>query len=293
MKRFIAFILLISLLTLSSCTSNATTCDIVTTTLPVYDFTSRLCESTPLNVSRLITENVSCLHDYSLQVSQMRLIEQADMLVISGAGLEDFLEDALNGTDLIVDASANVHLHAGSHDHESDEHNHKHNHEYDPHIWLSVENAIIMATTIHAALAENYPQYSELFRTNLGNLQTELEQLQDYGQRQLSDLSCRKLITFHDGFSYLAESFDLTILKAIEEESGSEASAKEIIELVQLTDYHHLTALFTEKNGSTACAEIVSNETSLPIYTLDMAMSGDSYFDAMYHNIDTIKETLK
>lgn len=41
----------------------------------------------------------------------------------------------------------------------------------------------------------------------------------------LESLSCRELITFHDGFSYFADAFDLTILRAMEEEAGSEASA--------------------------------------------------------------------
>ena len=33
-------------------------------------------------------------------------------------------------------------------------------------------------------------------------------------------------------------------------------------------------------------------ETGCGVFSLDMAMAGDSYFDAMYHNIDTIKEAL-
>ena len=70
--------------------------NIVATTLPVYTFTQRLCEGTDLQVGRLITENVSCLHDYTLKVNQMQMLEHADAVVKNGAGLEDFLEDALH-----------------------------------------------------------------------------------------------------------------------------------------------------------------------------------------------------
>ena len=65
--------------------------DIAATTLPVYELTSLLCDGTGLNVDRIINDDVSCLHNYTLQVSQMRMLEQADAVVISGAGLEDFL----------------------------------------------------------------------------------------------------------------------------------------------------------------------------------------------------------
>ena len=59
-----------------------------------------------------------------------------------------------------------------------------------------------------------------------------------------------------------------------------------------MVETHSLPAIFIETNGSDACAGIIHNETGADIYALDMAMSGTSYFDAMYHNIDTIKEAL-
>ena len=119
-----------------------------------------------------------------------------------------------------------------------------------------------------------------------------LSALQIYGENKLKDLSCRDLITFHDGFGYFAESFHLNILTAVEEESGSEASAKMLVSLIGQVETNDLPAIFTEINGSTAAAEIIAAETGAKIYSLDMAISGDDYFAAMYHNIDTIKEAL-
>ena len=82
------------------------------------------------------------------------------------------------------------------------------------------------------------------------------------------------------------------MLAAVEEESGSEASAKELIALIQLVRAHQLPAVFTEINGSPSAASVISSETGAKIYSLDMAMASDSYFTAMYHNIDTIQEAL-
>jgi len=149
-----------------------------------------------------------------------------------------------------------------------------------------------MAENICRGLAEHYPQYRAVLESNLQELLLELEALNLYGQQQLKDLTCRDLITFHDGFSYLAEAFDLHILQAVEEESGSEASARELIGLIREVEYHDLPAIFTEKSGSVSAAGIIARETGCESYSLDMAMAGESYFDAMYHNIDTIKEAL-
>ena len=264
--------------------------DIAASTLPVYTFTQMLCEGTPLTVTRLVTESISCLHDYTLQVGQMRAIQGAKAIVLSGAGLEEFLDDALHDASRIIDASLSLSLLGGTH-HDHDHHGHIH--EEDPHIWLSPENAKVMAHNICHGLTEAFPQYSSVFQTNLAALEAELDALQAYGEESLSDLSCRELVTFHDGFSYLAESFGLTILKAVEEESGSEASASQLTGLCRLVTEHKLPAIFVETNGSVSAAQIIAAETGVTIYTLDMAMSGESYFDAMYGNINILKEALQ
>lgn len=291
--KIITFLLALCLLLgcLSGC-SNFESAAIVATTLPVYEFTSRICQGTDITVARLITENVSCLHDYTLQVQQMQAFEAARAVIISGAGLEDSMGDILHDADYVIDASVDVNLICNSHDHLHGGNHHSHHHAEDPHIWLSPEAAMQMSRNICTQLTALYPQHEHLLFQNLQALLSDLESLLLYGQEQLTGLSCRDLITFHDGFSYFAEAFDLHILESVEEESGSEASAQELIELIDIVQTHQLPAVFTEANGSTAAAQIIANETGACIYALDMAMSGNSYFGAMYHNINTIKEAL-
>lgn len=274
---------------LCGCAGSAGNARIAATTLPVWEFSTRLCAGTPITVTRLVTEQVSCLHDYSLNVRQVKAAESAETIVISGAGLEDFLEDLLVNAS-VIDASEGIDLLCGE-EHEED-HEEGHHHEEDPHIWLSPVNAQVMVRNICSGLSARYPEYKMTFESNLNGLLRDLDVLQQYGEDTLSTLKCRNLITFHDGFSYFADVFDLTILKAVEEESGSEASARELIELITLVEEQSLPAIFTEASGSTSAAGIIARETGCGIFTLDMAMAGDSYFDAMYHNIDTIKEAL-
>ena len=300
MKRYIVPILA-ALLLLSGCAAAEAPAQVVATTLPVYDFASQICQGTPITVTRLITEEVSCLHDYSLNVRQVKATEAAELIIMSGAGLEDFLEDILNNKD-VIDASHHITLlcpdeekeHGHDHGDDHEGHDHEgHNHDQDPHIWLSPANAMVMAANICDGLSLQYPEHADTFTANLKVLISKLEDIQAYGDTVLSDLSCREIITFHDGFAYFADSFGLTILQAVEEESGSEASARELIHLIEEVEHHSLPAIFTETNGSVSAADIISRETGAGCYALDMAMSGNSYFEAMYRNIDTVKEALE
>ena len=292
MKRLMILIIII-LCMLTGCAPQETA-QVAATTLPVYEFTCRIVDGTGITVSRLVTESVSCLHDYALNVNQVKTAEAAELIVISGAGLEEFMEDILldkpsidasQGVELICPEEEAEHDHA--HDHEG------HHHENDPHIWLSPVNAVRMAENICMGLIAQYPDHAETFAANLLTLTAELNALHAYGAEQLSQLACRDLVTFHDGFGYLAEAFDLHILEAVEEESGSEASAQELIHLIGIVEEHSLPAIFTEVNGSVSAADVIARETGANTFTLDMAMGGDSYFDAMYHNITILKEALE
>ena len=286
LRKIIAIAALCLLLT--GCSNGETPAQIAATTLPVYEFTVRLCAGTDLTVSRLVTESVSCLHDYTLNVGQVRAARGAEVVVLSGGGLEDFMSDILQDKP-VIDSSVGISLLKCTEEHDHDHHHH----ETDNHFWLSPENAGMMARNICEGLARQYPMYSAVFAENLKTLTADILAVQTYANTQLGQLSCRELITFHDGFSYLADAFGLTVLKSMEEEAGSEASASELKELITLVRTHRLSAVFTETNGSTAAAGVIAAETGTAVFALDMAMSGDSWFSAMYHNIDTLKEALE
>ena len=267
---------------------------IAATTAPVAQFARAITEGTGLTVSQVINDSVSCLHDYSLSVRQMELVEKSRVVLISGAGLEETLEDALVSAEMILDCSEGIVLKdMEGHDHDHGHEEHEHHHEDDPHIWLDPLRAVQMAENICAGLMELYPEHEALFRANAEKLVLRLRELDAYGKATLSDLSCREIITFHDGFGYLADAYGLEIAAAIEEESGSEASAKTLTELVHVVEHHGLTAVFTEVNGSPSAASVISAETGVPSCALDMAMGGSDYFEAMKHNFDTLKEALQ
>ena len=108
MKRILIILILLCLL-MSGCGKTADYAQVAATTLPIFEFTSRLCKGTPVTVSRLVTEQVSCLHDYSLNVQQVKAVESAELIVISGAGLEEFLDDLLQNAK-VIDSSQGIEL---------------------------------------------------------------------------------------------------------------------------------------------------------------------------------------
>ena len=279
-QRFFSILLALALL-LSGCAAqtDAPSADILATTAPMAQIVGAVTAGSGLTVATLISEPVSCVHDYALSVDQMRAVEQAKHIVISGAGLEEFMADVLTSR-AVIDASEGLALLPGEEGGS------------DPHTWLAPENMIAMTRTVEAALAAEYPQHAALFAENADIWCGKLDELQSYGEQHLADLSCRRLVTFHDGFAYFAQAFGLEIAASMEIEAGSEPSARELEDIVRLLREQEIPAVFTEINGTADAAELVARETGCAVFSLDTAISAADYFAAMRQNIDTIKEAL-
>ena len=151
-----------------------------------------------------------------------------------------------------------------------------------------------MCRNIAAGLAEFYPDKQPLIQQNLFAVTAEYEAAQTYGEETLKALSCRELVTFHDGFSYFARAFGLEVAAAMEIEEGSEPSAKEIESVIRLVETEAIPAVFCEENGERQTAETVARQTGAGLYALTMGMDGGEAgcTDAICHNIDTIREAL-
>ena len=302
-KTPILLCILVLLLSLPSCAParEEARLTVVCTTYPIYLFASAIAQGAEgVAVERLDTGSASCLHDYALTMEDMKKLDQADVIAINGAGLEEFLEDALKtSTAQVIDCSEGVELlESLSHHHEDGEEDHVgHDHgHWDPHYWMDPENARIMAANLGTGLEHIDPNNGEQYQANTSGLDWELHCCGEDAKAELEGYSYLldpNLITFHDGFQYFAKAFGLNLLASIEEEAGSEASAHEIVEITELVREYNIPVIFTEVNGSDATAKAVARETGCQVFTLTMIMGdgpdepGD-YLDGIAFNVRVI-----
>ena len=267
---------------------------VLATTYPVYLFTTAVAEGAEgVEVELLVNQPTSCLHDYTLTVADMKAVQRADAIVMNGAGLEDFLADALEGAEAaVIDCSAGLEL-LPAQGHEG----HHHETEYDPHFWMDPNYAARMVEAIVQGLSALDGGGADLFRLNGDLAQQTLAGATADWAGALEPWQGRSIITFHDGFQDFARFLGLDISKAIEEEEGATVSARELKEIVGLLRQEGPGSIpiFTEVNGSTASAETIARETGCQVYELSMLMSGEGtgiqpYLDAMERNIQAITE---
>ncbi|ATW27652.1 metal ABC transporter substrate-binding protein [Candidatus Formimonas warabiya] len=262
---------------------------IVTSFYPIYIMTLNITQGIPgvevVNMTQSIT---GCLHDYQLAPSDMKKLQDAQIMVVNGAGMESFLDEVISQEqDLkIVDASKGIELLKNESDGEAN-----------PHLWVSVSGAAAQVKNIGAQLAAFDPDHAAGYQANTAAYLEKLENLGKEMHTALDPVKNRNIVTFHEAFPYFAKEFNLDIVAIIEREPGSEPSAGELSETIDTVKKAGVAALFAEPQYPAAAADTIARETGARVFTLDPCVTGpleaDSYLKTMEENLAVLQEALK
>jgi len=247
-------------------------------------------------------------HDFELTPEDGAALEAADLILISGAGLEEWLAGALatiGGTDKVRDLGEGVDLRMPTDaDPSQDEEEGEHGDEADPHYWLSAPGARLMVTNARDALIEAAPDAGAAISDRADDLLARL----DAADSEIRDMigaipeEQRKIVTDHDALGYFIEEYGLEFIGSVFPtlDVASEPSARDIEELVAEIRANGVTAIFTESAVNPRLAQAVAGETEArivdePLYTdsLGPAGSGAATLDGMLlHNARVIRDGL-
>ncbi|HIU64511.1 MAG TPA: zinc ABC transporter substrate-binding protein [Candidatus Avacidaminococcus intestinavium] len=276
---------------------------IVTSFYPMYIETINITRGVPgVEVLNMTKPQTGCLHDYQLVPEDLKTLETADVFVINGAGMENFLDKVIkqNAQLKVIEASKDISLlMEGAHEHNS-EHKHTHEEVANPHVWVSVSNAILQVQNIGAQMAVLDPEYAEQYQKNTAAYVQKLVALKTEMHEELANITAKDIITFHEAFPYFAREFDLNLVAVIEREPGSEPTPQELKATIEKVKALKVKALFTEPQYSAKSAQALSEATGAKVYVLDPAVTGDAtkdsyddYLVIMKKNAKTLKEALQ
>lgn len=276
---------------------------VVTSFFPVYVATANVVEGVDgVELVNLTQNQGGCLHDYQLTTEDMKELENADVFIINGAGMEMFLDDIKKAYPklMIIDSSQGINLLKGQEDHhhgedegEGEEHDHG---EWNGHYWLSTKRYMQQIDNIGAGLMKKESAYKKDIEGNVSNYKKKILQLQEESKEQLANMDQLHVIIFHDAFAYLAEEVGVEVVHAVNMDENTALSAGEMAEVVEEVKKEKIKVLFTEEQYSDSIAKGVAEETGAKVYSIDTLVSGefhkDAYINGMKENIKVLKEAL-
>ena len=294
MKKIFLLILTILMLSVAGCGEKVDDgkLKIVTSFYPVYLETINIVgEIEGVEVVNLTKPQTGCLHDYQLTTEDMKTLETADIFVVNGLGMENFLEKVIETQKnlKIVDASNSEEIYLL-----------KEGEEVNPHVWLSVTYAMAQVKAIQRQLCELDPAHADIYKKNALHYLNELTTLRDEMHLALDNLPHKDIVTFHEAFPYFATEFKLNIAGVIEREPGTEPTPQELADTIKTVNEFPVKVLFTEPQYSPKAAETIARETGAKIFTLDPVTTGESKFEnrqdyqnKMRQNMKTLQEALQ
>lgn len=299
-RKKLAFFMAAAIFLLSSCSpkkatavqpnnTDTNTIKITATFYPLYVSLLNITDGVEgIELSLLAPPDTGCLHDYQLTTKDMKKIENSNILVANGAGMEDFIEKILETKkDSLIIASEGFELTDNN-----------------SHVWVSPEGAIHQTQRIVEGLSHLDPSNATKYVMNGNAYLLKLQNLRNHMHSILDEYSGKKIVTFHEAFPYFASEFNLEIASVIEREPGEAPGPKklkeQISEINSIISDGNKIALFAEPQYSSSAAEIIAKETGLKVYELDPCVTGnlkseyikDSYITAMKKNAEVLKEAL-
>lgn len=173
------------------------------------------------------------------------------------------------------------------HSHEEDE---DHDHEgEDPHIWLSPKRVIEMIDIIRDKLIEISPENEETYKENAENYKDELSTIDDSIKETLKGVKNQSFIIYHPSFGYFADDYGLNMIAI--EESGKEASAKRITEVIDFAKDNDIKFVFYQGEFSSTQAETIAKE--IDGEAIKVNPLSEEYIENMKNISEKFKEVLK
>ena len=293
MSRLFTTVSAITLLTGSAALADSPR--VVADIAPVHSLVSRVMDG--IGKPDLIVPNETSPHDYRLRPADAEALENAGLVFWIGEGLTPWMEralESLSGEATIVELLAldetktlpfregalfDAHDHSEHDDHDDhDDHDHDKEHddhaghdhgEFDPHAWLSTDNAKTWLNVIAAKLSSIDPTNAGGYFANASEAIVELDALDKEVDEMLDTVRGGKFIVFHDAYQYFETVYDFPASGAISLGDASDPGAARIAEIAKRIESENIQCVLSEPQFNANMVDTVMAGTEAKTEVID------------------------
>lgn len=289
----------------------STTPNVVVTIPPFHALVSAVMED--VGEPELLVKNGASPHHYNLRPSEIKSLQEANLIFWGGPALETFLVKPLQTIESSVKvveldktpkllllsprrtaAFKQPHSHdeghsCCGHDHGSDAR--------DMHFWLDPNNAKLMVAVIVKTLSQADPSHQEQYRNNAKKFIAKIDALDRELKIKLKPIQKMPYIVFHDAYQYYDNYYGLTGVGSITIHPELPISLQRLTEIRDRVKKTKSTCLFREPQFKSALVENLGQETGTRVGELDplgqsQAKDGSDYLKLLDNIANSLKECL-
>jgi zinc transport system substrate-binding protein len=287
---------------------------VVTSIKPIHSLVSYIMEG--VGSPDLIVDGYNSPHGFSLKPSHAKMLQEADIVIYVGEGLEEFLEKPLeslaqnavkfellkqSGMKKLKFRERNFFEGHDDHGHDKkakkedhDDHGHDdHGHgQFDPHIWLDPMNAKIIVKKVTNQLSKLDKDNSSTYKSNSKKVLKEIDNLIKQVKSDINKDA--KVVVFHDAYQYFEKRFDVNIIGALTVNTDVLPGAEQLAEIREVIEHEKVTCVLSEPQFNPDIVKTIANDTNINMGVLDPLGAKLDKGKTLYFNlISNISSSLK
>jgi zinc transport system substrate-binding protein len=247
-------------------------------------------------------------HLFQFRPRDLEVLRHTDVILLSGAGLEDWLKASLE-KQLPGSSRKIVEMATGYPPSEliypegpEDSGSSKSmpaipNGPPNPHLWLDPIFACHGVTNILRSFQQLAPDFSAVFSTNALVYIQQLHRLHDDYEAFRRSLKAPAIVTVHPAFPYLCRRYRIRLVGVLEETAGTEPGPRHLATLMGQIRENHISTLFVEPHSNSRLALQLARDMKLTVAELDTLETGywsaAGYEEGMRSNLRTLMKQLQ
>lgn len=173
---------------------------------------------------------------------------------------------------------------------------------YDPHSWLSINNAKTYVNTIAREIENLVPEKSAEIESRRFNAVDNLTLLQREYRNKFKELTNKEFIVMHYAFQYLARDFKLTQYPLQGLTSMDDPSIRSMVRAIDYAKKSNIKTIFYEYGAPKSVANVIAEEIDggdiKPLASMEYIIPGQTvdsmdYIELMRMNLENLYEEMK
>jgi zinc transport system substrate-binding protein len=255
---------------------------------PYFSWAANVTQGLPIDVVGVLPGEVDA-GNYQPRPEDIARLKALDVLLVNGIGHDDFIEGMLKASG--NERCTVVRLNAGTallKNHRGEAMN--------SHTFLSFSNAIGQSYLIARSLAQLRPELASALQKNATAYATRLRQQRASALQRLSQARTRRVVTVHDGYSYLLQELELTLIDVVEPSHGLIPSVAELGQLLRRLEAEPVKVVLSEERFPSALVEVLKEHGATVVVVSHIAtgtFAAERFEHEMQANVDALVSALQ
>jgi ABC-type Zn uptake system ZnuABC Zn-binding protein ZnuA len=235
-------------------------------------------------------------HFVEVLPSHMVRVKKAQVYLLVGMDLDRWaypiIDGSRNGKLLVVDCSKGIpplEVPTGKTDASMGDIHPRGN----PHYWLDPDNGARIASTIADALTRADPDHAALYRSGLERFEAKLAEKKAQWKESAAPLSGLEIVTFHNSWPYLCNTFGIRVVGFVEPLPGIEPTPSHTASLIEVVKSKGVRVIGVEPYFSKRTPETIARATGARVLNMPPSVGGAPGADDYFALFDVLIDGLK